>query len=75
MEKKKIPVFVSKLGKLFLISLCFFLLLSLFFSKKKHCICLQNVGGQKEQRRIYITMETGAFEKNELHSSSIIPEY
>lgn len=72
---KKIPVFVSKFGELVFNFPVFFssLLLSLF--QKETCICLQNVGGQKEQRRIYITMETGAFVKNELHSSSIIPEY
>lgn len=74
---KKIPVFVSKFGEIvffFFISLCYFLSFYRFFFQKE-TLYLQNVGGQKEQRRIYITMETGAFVKNKLHSSSIIPEY
>lgn len=72
--KKKIPVFVSKFGEIvffFNFLVVFFLSFYRFFQKETY---LQNVGGQKEQRRIYITMETGAFVKNKLHSSSIIPE-
>lgn len=74
--EKKIPVFVSKFGEIFFFKFPCVIFLSFYrFFFQKETLYLQNVGGQKEQRRIYITMETGAFVKNKLHSSSIIPEY
>ena len=78
-KKKKIPVFVSKFGEfVFNFRMFFFPLLSLFLRKKNFSfltVCFQNVGGLKKQfckLKIYITMKTGAFLKNKLHSVSII---